>query len=48
MTEEGTLAYIIKPFNNFSFEQARMRLLRAFPELGPERAPRLRPRRPNI
>jgi two-component system, chemotaxis family, chemotaxis protein CheY len=33
MAEEGALAYIIKPFNKFSFEQARMRLLRAFPEL---------------
>lgn len=33
MVEEGALAYIIKPFNKFSFEQARMRLLRAFPEL---------------
>lgn len=33
MTEEGALAYIIKPFNKFSFEQARTRLLRTFPEL---------------
>jgi two-component system chemotaxis response regulator CheY len=33
MTEEGALAYIIKPFNRFSFEQARTRLLRVFPEL---------------
>jgi two-component system chemotaxis response regulator CheY len=33
MAQEGALAYIIKPFNKFSFEQARMRLLRAFPEL---------------
>jgi two-component system, chemotaxis family, chemotaxis protein CheY len=33
MTDEGALAYIIKPFNKFSFQQARMRLLRAFPEL---------------
>ena len=33
MAEEGALAYIIKPFNKFSFEQARMRLARSFPEL---------------
>jgi len=31
--DEGALAYIIKPFNKFSFEQVRSRLLRAFPEL---------------
>ena len=35
MMEEGALAYVIKPFNKFSFQQARMRLLRAFPELEP-------------
>jgi len=34
LTEEGATAYIIKPFNQFSFEQARLRLQRAFPELG--------------
>jgi two-component system chemotaxis response regulator CheY len=33
MTDEGATAYIIKPFNKFSFEQARSRLLHAFPEL---------------
>ena len=33
MADEGALAYIIKPFNKFSFDQTRMRLLRAFPEL---------------
>jgi len=33
MTDEGALAYIIKPFNKFSFEQARKRLIHAFPEL---------------
>jgi len=33
LTEEGALVYIIKPFNNFSFEQARMKLQRLFPEL---------------
>jgi two-component system chemotaxis response regulator CheY len=33
MADEGALAYIIKQFNKFSFEQARMRLHRVFPEL---------------
>lgn len=33
LTEEGALAYIIKPFNRFSFDQARVRLLRVFPQL---------------
>jgi two-component system chemotaxis response regulator CheY len=33
LAEQGALAYIIKPFNKFSFDEARMRLLRAFPEL---------------
>jgi two-component system, chemotaxis family, chemotaxis protein CheY len=33
MMEEGAVAYIIKPFNQFSFEQARTRLRRDFPEL---------------
>jgi len=33
MMEEGAAAYVIKPFNKFSFEQARTRLLRHFPEL---------------
>jgi two-component system, chemotaxis family, chemotaxis protein CheY len=32
-TMSGAMAYIIKPFNKFSFEQARTRLVRAFPEL---------------
>ena len=32
---EGALAYIVKPFNQFSFEPVRQRLLRAFPELSP-------------
>jgi two-component system, chemotaxis family, chemotaxis protein CheY len=42
LTEEGAMAYIIKPFNKFSFEQARNRLVRAFPELsrGIEKQPR--------
>jgi two-component system chemotaxis response regulator CheY len=31
--EEGALGYIIKPFNQFSFDQLRMRLSRVFPEL---------------
>jgi two-component system, chemotaxis family, chemotaxis protein CheY len=34
LTDEGALAYIIKPFNRFSFDQARVRLLHVFPELG--------------
>src|SRR5690349_11169287 len=43
MADEGALAYIIKPFNKFSFDQARMRLLRAFPELaGVEQVPAVR------
>ena len=33
MTDEGALAYIIKPFNKFSFERVSMRLRRVFPEL---------------
>jgi DNA-binding NarL/FixJ family response regulator len=33
MILEGALAYIIKPFNKFSFEEARTRLRRNFPEL---------------
>ena len=33
MTEEGALAYIAKPFNKFSFNKSRRRLLHAFPEL---------------
>lgn len=33
MMEEGAAAYVIKPFNKFSFEQARVRLQRHFPEL---------------
>ena len=33
MAEEGALAYIIKPFNKFSFDQVRQRLQRVFPEL---------------
>ena len=31
--EEGALGYIIKPFNKFSFDQMRTRLVRLFPEL---------------
>lgn len=31
--EEGALGYIIKPFTKYSFDQVRMRLSRAFPEL---------------
>jgi CheY-like chemotaxis protein len=34
MIDEGAVAYVIKPFNKFSFEQARARLLRDFPQLG--------------
>ena len=33
MADEGALAYIIKPFNKFSFDQVRQRLHRVFPEL---------------
>jgi response regulator of citrate/malate metabolism len=33
MMQEGALGYIIKPFNKFSFDQVRTRLLRAFPRL---------------
>jgi len=33
MVDEGALAYIVKPFTRFSFDQARVRLQRAFPEL---------------
>lgn len=29
----GVLAYIVKPFNQYSFEPVRIKLLRAFPEL---------------
>jgi CheY-like chemotaxis protein len=31
--DEGVLAYVIKPFNQFSFEPVRRKLIRAFPEL---------------
>jgi two-component system, chemotaxis family, chemotaxis protein CheY len=31
--EEGALGYIVKPFNRYSFDQVRMRLTRAFPEI---------------
>ena len=34
MADEGAVAYIIKPFNKFSFEHARMKLQRFFPQLG--------------
>jgi DNA-binding response OmpR family regulator len=30
--EEGALAYLIKPFGQFSFEPVRQKLLRMFPE----------------
>ena len=30
--EEGALAYLIKPFGQFSFEPVRQKLLRIFPE----------------
>lgn len=33
MADAGALAYITKPIRRLSFEEARMRLLRAFPEL---------------
>jgi two-component system, chemotaxis family, chemotaxis protein CheY len=33
MIDEGAVAYVIKPFNKFSFEQARSRLLSDFPQL---------------
>ena len=33
LTDEGAFAYIIKPFNRFSFDQVRVRLLHVFPEL---------------
>lgn len=32
--EEGALGYIVKPFNQYSFDQVRLRLARLFPELG--------------
>lgn len=31
--ESGVLAYIVKPFNDYSFEPVRRKLLSAFPEL---------------
>ena len=31
--DEGVLAYIVKPFNQYSFEPVRIKLMRAFPEL---------------
>lgn len=31
--DEGVLAYVIKPFNQFSFEPVRRKLMRAFPHL---------------
>jgi len=31
--QEGVLAYIVKPFNQYSFQPVRIKLLRAFPEL---------------
>jgi two-component system chemotaxis response regulator CheY len=31
--EEGALAYIVKPFNQFSLEPVRRKLVRVFPEL---------------
>ena len=31
--EEGALGYIIKPFNQYSFDHVRMRLAREFPQL---------------
>jgi two-component system, chemotaxis family, chemotaxis protein CheY len=30
---EGAFDYIVKPFNRFSFERVRQRLIRAFPQL---------------
>lgn len=30
---DGALAYVVKPFNQFSFEPVRLRLMRMFPEL---------------
>ena len=31
--EEGALAFIVKPFNKYSFDHVRLRLARVFPEL---------------
>ena len=31
--EEGALGYVLKPFTSSSFDQARLRLKRAFPDL---------------
>lgn len=31
--QEGALAYLVKPFNQYSFDQLRLRLTREFPEL---------------
>jgi len=30
--QEGALAYVIKPFGQFSFEPVRQKLLRKFPQ----------------
>ena len=31
---EGAVAYVVKPFTQFSFEPVRQKLLRIFPEIG--------------
>ena len=31
--EEGVLAYVIKPFNEYAMEKIRIKLIRAFPQL---------------
>jgi hypothetical protein len=31
--KEGALAYVVKPFNQFSFEPVRLKLIRLFHEL---------------
>lgn len=37
--DEGIFAYIVKPFNQYSFEPVQIKLLHAFPELHYARAP---------
>jgi DNA-binding response OmpR family regulator len=32
--KEGAMAYLVKPINQYSFDPVRVKLVRAFPELG--------------
>jgi len=36
--QEGAFDYIVKPFNRFSFERVRQRLIRVFPQLAEHRS----------